>query len=430
MYMMKGKAEVIVGMQWGDEGKGRVADAITPKSDVIVRYQGGANSGHTVIVEGKKYIFHILPSGMLYSGKTCVVGNGVALDPDRLFEELDELSSQGMDRARLIVSGSAHVVMPYHKILDQFEESKGLKRRQGTTEQGIGPCYVDKFGRTGIRVCDLMHPEMLRDKLDYILGLKNQIITRIYDEKPISFDALYDKAMEWKDRLSLYVGDCSKVVAQALNEGKSVLFEGAQGTMLDVDHGTYPYVTSSNPTCGGVCTGTGVGPKNIDRIIGVAKAYCTRVGEGPLPTEDLGEKGQYLREKGREYCAATGRPRRCGWLDLVALKYAARINGTTHLAITKLDVLSGLEEIKVCVAYDCEEKRSEEYPVDTHILSAAKPVYKTFKGFSQDMSEVETVEDLPQGARDYVKFIEDQTGVPVIILGVGPDRKETIFRET
>lgn len=249
MYM-KGKAEVIVGMQWGDEGKGRVADAITPKSDVIVRYQGGANSGHTVIVEGKKYIFHILPSGMLYSGKTCVVGNGVALDPDRLFEELDELSSQGMDRARLIVSGSAHVVMPYHKILDHFEESKGLKRRQGTTEQGIGPCYVDKFGRTGIRVCDLMHPDMLRDKLDYILGLKNQIITRIYDEKPISFDALYDKAMAWKERLSLYAGDCSKIVTQALNEGKSILFEGAQGTMLDIDHGTYPYVTSSNPTCG------------------------------------------------------------------------------------------------------------------------------------------------------------------------------------
>jgi adenylosuccinate synthase len=427
---MKGKAEVILGMQWGDEGKGRVVDAIMSKCDVVVRYQGGANAGHTVIVEGKKYVFHILPSGMLYSGKTCVVGNGVVIDPDRLFEELDELSSQGMDRARLIVSGSAHVVMPYHKILDQLEEeSRRDEKRIGTTGQGIGPCYVDKFNRTGIRVYDLMHPETLREKLDYILGLKNQIITRIYGEKPISFDSVFERAMEWKERLSLYVGDSSLVVANALEEGKRVLFEGAQGTMLDIDHGTYPYVTSSNPSCGGVFTGTGVGPKGVDRIIGVAKAYCTRVGEGPFPSEDFEDKGNFLREKGKEFGATTGRPRRCGWLDMVALKYAIRVNGATHLALTKLDVLSGLEEIKVCVAYEQEGRRFEEYPADTEILNSVKPVYKAFKGFSEDTREAKTMEDLPSAARDYVKFIEEETGLPVIILGVGPDRRETIFNE-
>jgi len=427
---MKGRAEVIVGMQWGDEGKGRVVDAIMPKCDVVVRYQGGANAGHTVIVEGKKYVFHILPSGMLYSGKVCVVGNGVVVDPDRLFEELGELSLQGMDRARLVVSGSAHVVMPYHKVLDQLEErARSKEKRIGTTGQGIGPCYVDKFNRTGIRVYDLMHPEMLREKLDYILGLKNQIITGIYNETPMSFDTVYEKVMSWSERLSVYIGDSSSVIAKALNDGKSVLFEGAQGTMLDIDHGTYPYVTSSNPTCGGVFTGTGVGPKSIDKIIGVAKAYCTRVGEGPFPSEDLGEHGNYLREKGHEYGATTGRPRRCGWLDLVALRYAARINGTTHLALTKLDVLSGLEEIKVCVAYEYEGKKLEDYPADTWMLSQVKPVYRTFKGFNQDTSKAKSMEDLPQAARDYVKFIEDQTGLPVMMLGVGPDRKETIYRE-
>lgn len=427
---MRGTAEVIVGMQWGDEGKGRVVDAVMPKCDVVVRYQGGANAGHTVIVEGKKYVFHILPSGMLYSGKVCVVGNGVVVDPDRLFEELGELSSQGMDRARLVVSGSAHVVMPYHKVLDQLEESvRSKEKRIGTTGQGIGPCYVDKFNRTGIRVYDLMHPDMLRDKLDYILGLKNQIITRIYKETPMSFDAVYEKAMSWSERLSVYIGDGSAIIAKALNEGKCVLFEGAQGTLLDIDHGTYPYVTSSNPTCGGVFTGTGVGPKSIDKIIGVAKAYCTRVGEGPFPSEDLGEMGKYLREKGREYGATTGRPRRCGWLDLVALKYAARINGATHLALTKLDVLSGLEEIKVCVAYEYEGKKLEDYPADTWMLSQVKPLYRTFKGFSEDTSGAKAMQDLPQAARDYVKFIEDQTGLPVMMLGVGPDRKETIYRE-
>jgi len=427
---MKGKAEVILGMQWGDEGKGRVVDAIMSKCDVVVRYQGGANAGHTVIVEGKKYVFHILPSGMLYSGKVCVVGNGVVVDPDRLFEELGELASQGMDRARLVVSGSAHVVMPYHKALDQLEErARSKDKRIGTTGQGIGPCYVDKFNRTGIRVYDLMHPEMLREKLDYILGLKNQIITGIYNETPMSFDTVYEKVMSWSERLSVYLGDSSSVIAKALNEGKSVLFEGAQGTMLDIDHGTYPYVTSSNPTCGGVLTGTGAGPKSIDRIIGVAKAYCTRVGEGPFPSEDQGEHGNYLRERGHEYGATTGRPRRCGWLDLVALRYAARINGTTHLALTKLDVLSGLEEIKVCVAYEYEGKKLEDYPADTWMLSQVKPVYRTFKGFSKDTSKAKSMEDLPQAARDYVQFIEDQTGLPVMMLGVGPDRKETIFKE-
>jgi len=427
---MKGKAEVILGMQWGDEGKGRVVDAIMSKCDVVVRYQGGANAGHTVIVEGKKYVFHILPSGMLYSGKVCVVGNGVVVDPYRLFEELGELASQGMDRARLVVSGSAHVVMPYHKALDQLEErARSKDKRIGTTGQGIGPCYVDKFNRTGIRVYDLMHPEMLREKLDYILGLKNQIITGIYNETPMSFDTVYEKVMSWSERLSVYLGDSSSVIAKALNEGKSVLFEGAQGTMLDIDHGTYPYVTSSNPTCGGVLTGTGAGPKSIDRIIGVAKAYCTRVGEGPFPSEDQGEHGNYLRERGHEYGATTGRPRRCGWLDLVALRYAARINGTTHLALTKLDVLSGLEEIKVCVAYEYEGKKLEDYPADTWMLSQVKPVYRTFKGFSKDTSKAKSMEDLPQAARDYVQFIEDQTGLPVMMLGVGPDRKETIFKE-
>ncbi|MEA3284070.1 MAG: adenylosuccinate synthase [Synergistota bacterium] len=427
---MKGKVEAIIGAQWGDEGKGRVVDSLGDRVDVFARYQGGANAGHTVIVEGKKHVFHLLPSGMLYSGKTCVIGNGVVLDPEQLLNELSELQGKGEDRSRLVISGSAHVVMPYHKKLDQAQEaSRDQGSKIGTTGRGIGPCYVDKYNRCGIRVEDLLDPEALREKLESNLDEKNLLFTKIYDEAPLSFDEIYRQALSWGKSLEPYVDDASLVINDALNKGQTVLLEGAQGTLLDVDHGTYPMVTSSSPTSAGGCVGLGVAPQYVEKVYGVVKAYLTRVGEGPFPSEDKGDTGQYLRDKGGEYGATTGRPRKCGWLDMVALRYAVRINGMTHITLTKLDVLTGLREVKVCVAYRSNGEDRTEFSGNIRYLNGVEPVYRSFPGWDEDISSVRDFDDLPEAARTYVRYIEEETGVPVSIIGVGPERDQMIVRD-
>ncbi len=426
---MKGCTEILVGAQWGDEGKGRVVDALAGKTDVIVRYQGGANAGHTVIVGSEKHVFHLLPSGMLYTGKLCIIGNGVVVDPGQLLFELGELQAQGKDRARLVVSRDAHVVLPYHKVLDGADEAfRGKERAIGTTKRGIGPCYVDKYNRMGITMGDLANPEILREKLSQNVNMKNMLLTRIYGMTPLPFDSMYQEALEWGAKLAPYLGDASLEVHKALEKGKGVLLEGAQGTLLDVDFGTYPYVTSSNPTAAGGCIGAGVGPTRISRVIGVVKAYCTRVGEGPFPTEDFGEWGEYLRVKGGEFGATTGRPRRCGWLDMVALRYAVRINGLGVLALTKLDVLSGLEEIQVALEYSVDGTTCGEFTPSASFLESAEPLYTSLPGWKEDISGCRSFEELPQEAQNYVRFIEEQAGVPVGLIGVGPGREETILR--
>ncbi len=425
---MKGRAEAIIGAQWGDEGKGRVVDALASRVDVVVRYQGGANAGHTVIVDGQKYIFHLLPSGMLYPGKTCVIGNGVVVDPRQLLDELKELQDRGRDRARLVISGAAHVVMPYHKILDGMEERlRGRGRKIGTTQRGIGPCYMDKIDRCGIRVEDLLCEDLLREKLSFNLEVKNMHLTRIYGEAPLAFGDVFDQARTWGEQLAPYVGDGSLTISTAIESGSNVLLEGAQGTLLDLDHGTYPYVTSSSPVAGGGCVGAGLGPSLISRVTGVVKSYCTRVGEGPFPTEDTGEYGETLRARGAEFGATTGRPRRCGWLDLVALKYAVRVNGMHAMALTKLDVLSGFDKIPVCVAYSCDGKETEHFNGNLAFLESVQPVCKNLDGWKKDLGKCRSFEDLPAAAQDYVRFIENETGVPVVLIGVGPGREQSII---
>lgn len=426
---MKGRVEVIIGAQWGDEGKGRVVDALGSRVDIFARYQGGANAGHTVVVDGQKYVFHLLPSGMLYPGKICIVGNGVVIDPDQLLNELKELQDQGKDRARLVISGAAHIVMPYHKMLDKAQENiRGKGRKIGTTGRGIGPAYVDKYSRCGVRVEDLLSGDALREKLECNLDEKNLFLSKIYGEKPLPFNEVFEQAVEWGKALAPYVGDASLIIGEAVKEGRGVLFEGAQGTLLDVDHGTYPYVTSSSPVAAGGCVGLGVGPAVVDRVIGVVKAYCTRVGEGPFPTEDGGEVGDRLREKGWEYGATTGRPRRCGWLDFVALRYAVRVNGMTSIALTKLDVLTGFDKIALCTAYDIDGKREEHFPSGVHRQWKVKPVYEYFEGWKEDLSQCTEFDRLPLQARKYVEHIEEITGVPVNLIGVGPGRDQTILR--
>jgi len=425
---VKGKAEVIIGAQWGDEGKGRIVDALADRVEVVVRYQGGANAGHTVIVEGEKHVFHLLPSGMLYPGKTCVIGNGVVVDPDQFLSEIGELRERRKDKARLVISESAHVVMPYHKIIDEAEEKRRSKGRKiGTTKRGIGPCYADKVNRIGIRVGDLLAPDTLREKIIENLEIKNLLLTRIFNEAPIPFEEQMEKALAWGQQMSPYVGDGAAIVNDALDKGRGVLFEGAQGTLLDVDHGTYPFVTSSSASAGGACIGSGVGPTRIDRVIGVAKAYCTRVGEGPFPTEELGAVGERLREAGGEYGATTGRPRRCGWLDMVALRYAVRVNGLGAIALTKLDVLTGLDRLKVCTGYECGGKLHDILPPRLPAAENLVLHYDTLHGWSEDLTDCRKIEELPVAARDYVRFIEEKCGVPVVLIGVGSGREQTIL---
>ncbi len=424
---MKNNVDLLVGAQWGDEGKGKVVDLLGADVDIFVRYQGGANAGHTVIADGEKVVFHLLPSGMLYPGKLCILGNGLVIDPEQFLKEIANLSEKQQDRARLAISPRAHVVMPYHKILDQAQEkARGKGRRIGTTGRGIGPCYVDKYSRCGLRIEDLLDADVLRDRLTPLLEEKNQILTRLYGEKPLPFDEVYEPARQWGKTLAPYVDDVAALLRRAVDEGQHVLLEGAQAALLDIDHGTYPYVTSSSTSAAGAFTGTGLSPHDLNRVIAVAKAYTTRVGEGPMPTEDLTEAGETLRRNGGEFGATTGRPRRCGWLDLVGLKYSMALNGADTIALTKLDVLTGIGPIKVCVAYEYEGERLDRFPVSTRVLEAVKPIYETLPGWSDDIARCRTIDSLPQAAQDYVRYIEKELNVPVGLIAVGADRDQAI----
>ncbi|GHV55652.1 adenylosuccinate synthetase [Synergistales bacterium] len=428
---MSSRVQVLVGAQWGDEGKGRVVDVLARDVDVVVRYQGGANAGHTVIADGRTHVFHLLPSGMLYPNRTCVIGSGLVIDPDQFKNELDGLDPQPESiNTRLVVSYGAHIVMPYHKKLDALSEGARSQRGGsviGTTGRGIGPCYVDKYARLGIRAEDLVSPSSLKEKLRANVDDKGKIFEKIYGEPAPDFDELYALATKWGEMLAPYLGDSTLEIDAAYSAGKNILFEGAQGTMLDVDHGTYPFVTSSSCVAGGAAIGGAIGPGRIDKVIGVSKAYCTRVGSGPFPTEETGSVGDHLRKKGSEFGVTTGRPRRCGWLDLVALNYAVKVSGINSIVLTKLDILSGLDDIKVCVAYKMGGKEYSAFPSSATMIGQAEPVYKTLTPWKEDISGARAFGDLPEKARDYVRFIEEATSVKIGMIGVGPGREDTII---
>ena len=419
---------VLIGAQWGDEGKGKATDLIGTKVDYVARFNGGNNAGHTVVVGDESYALHLLPSGIISPTATPVIGNGVVVDPEVLFEEIDGLESRGVDCSRLLVSESAHIIAPYHRVLDKVTERFLGKHKIGTTGRGIGPAYADKINRVGIRVHDLFNAEHLHDKVEASLHQKNQMLVKLYNRRPIDVDETTDELLKLGERLKPYVANTSLVLNKALDEGKTVLFEGGQATMLDVDHGTYPFVTSSNPTAGGACTGTGVGPTKITRVIGVSKAYVTRVGEGPFPTELFGEDGEWLRAQGHEYGVTTGRRRRCGWFDGPIANYASRVNGLTDIAMTKLDVLSAFDTIKVCVAYDVDGERYTSVPEHQVRFEHAKPIYEELPGWKCDITGCRSFEELPQEAQDYVAFIEDLAHTRVTFIGVGAGREQIINR--
>lgn len=418
---------VVVGTQWGDEGKGKVVDLLGKNVDMVVRFQGGNNAGHTVVVNGKKTILHLLPSGILNHNAWCIIGPGVVVNPFVLFKEVDMLESQGVLCDKIRISDRAHILMPYHIRLDELEESRDSKYRIGTTKNGIGPCYADKYTRVGLRMCDLKDWDVFYEKLEETLELKNLEITKVYGGEPFDFNEMKEQFASIRDRILPMLCDATDVVNKALESDKVVLFEGAQANMLDINYGTYPFVTSSSPTAGGVLTGVGVGPRALDHIIGIVKAYSTRVGEGPFVTELLDETGEDLRRKGAEFGATTGRPRRCGWLDLPVVRQAVRINGLTEVAITKIDVLSGLKEIPVCIAYEINGKQYDTVPASLKDYAAAKPVYKVFKGWDEDISNVSKFEDLPTACQEYVKFIEEYIGTKVALVSVSPEREGNII---
>ena len=415
---------VLIGAQWGDEGKGKATDLIGTKVDYVARFNGGNNAGHSVMVGDQMYALHLLPSGIISPNVTPVI-----VDPELLFEEIDGLESRGVDCSRLLVSEAAHVIAPYHRTLDKVTERFLGKHKIGTTGRGIGPAYADKINRVGIRVHDLFNAEHLHDKVEASLHQKNQILVKLYNRRAIDVDQTTDELLKLGERLKPYVANTGLILNKALDEGKTVLFEGAQATMLDVDHGTYPFVTSSNPTAGGACTGTGVGPTKITRVVGVSKAYVTRVGEGPFPTELFDESGEWLRQQGHEFGVTTGRPRRCGWFDAVIGRYAAEVNGLTDVALTKLDVLSAFDTIKVCVAYECDGVRYDYFPMQQSVLHHAKPIYVELPGWKdEDITGCRTYEELPENTRKYIEYLEEVCGVPMSIISVGPDRDQTIIR--
>lgn len=416
---------VLIGSQWGDEGKGKVTDFLAEKADVVVRYQGGTNAGHTLTVGDQVFKLHLIPSGILYPGKTCIIGNGVVLDPAALVREMTGLQERNIDLSQLRISDRAHLVMPYHKRLDELEEEQRGKGKIGTTLRGIGPAYMDKVHRTGMRVADLLDEEELRAKLTAILEGKNILLTKVYGAEPFDTDAMYEEYRRYADILRPYVTDTSLFLEELIAEGKKVLFEGAQGTMLDLDHGTYPYVTSSSPAAGGACIGTGIGPNRISDVVGVAKAYTTRVGDGPFPSELHDEVGDRIREIGREYGTTTGRPRRIGWLDAVVLRYAARINGLSYLALTLLDVLTGLETVKICTGYRYRGETISHIPASLKALEECEPVYEELPGWQEDLATIENFEDFPEAAKNYVRRINELTKVPVALVSVGPARRQT-----
>jgi adenylosuccinate synthase len=416
---------ILVGAQWGDEGKGKATDLLARETDFVVRYQGGNNAGHTVLAGGQLLKLHLVPSGILYPHVTPVIAGGVVVDPGVLLEEMDALTARGIDPSRLKVSGNAHLIMPYHLKLDELTERYLGKHQLGTTKRGIGPAYADKAARIGLRVQDLTDPRIFREKLEVVLKEKNLILTRIYNRLPMDAEAIAADYLEKGSRLAPHIADTSAMLYQGLRAGKHVLLEGAQGTLLDLDHGTYPFVTSSNPIAGGALTGTGLGPREVGRVIGVAKAYVTRVGSGPFPTEDTGPAGQQMATVGREVGTTTGRTRRCGWLDVVLLRYAARTNGLTELFLTKVDVLSGLQEVRVCTAYQYEGRLYDDFPPHQTIFHKAEAVYEEMEGWQEDLTPVGGFEDLPPAARKYVERIAEASGVPIRFLSVGPDRRQT-----
>ena len=418
---------VVMGTQWGDEGKGKIVDYLAEKADTVVRYQGGSNAGHTVVVDGKEFKLRLLPSGILYKGKKCVVANGVVVDPEVLLQEMDGMQEKGIDVEGIRLSNRAHVIMPYHKLIDElFEEARGINKI-GTTKRGIGPCYIDKDDRIGIRVCDLMDEEEFCIKLKANLELKNKMIKAVYNQEGFDFETVKKEYLAYADRLRKHVVDTSALLNEEIKTGKKVLFEGAQATMLDLDHGTYPYVTSSHPIAGGVCVGAGVGPNKIGTVVGVVKAYCTRVGEGPFPTEQLNEIGEKIRSCGREFGTVTGRPRRCGWLDACVVRYAGYLSGIDYMAITRLDILDTFKEIKMCVGYKYKGELINEMPASLKVYAEVEPVYETFEGWNTDITGARSYDELPANARKYVERMAEVTGINLGIISVGPGRDQTII---
>ncbi|OPL16657.1 MAG: adenylosuccinate synthetase [delta proteobacterium ML8_D] len=421
---------VVVGTQWGDEGKGKIVDLLTEYADVIVRFQGGNNAGHTLVVDGEKFIFHLIPSGILNDDKLCLIGNGIVIDPSIFIQELEGLAARGrpVTSDRLRLSSNAHVIMPYHRALDHAREvAKTEGKRLGTTGRGIGPCYDDKIVRNGIKVADLLDPELFREKLEDNLKEKNFYLTELLNADPLDFETIYGEFQNYAERLAPFVDNVSILIDEAVRNGRNVLFEGAQGTQLDIDHGTYPFVTSSNTVAGAACCGAGIGPSKIDRVVGICKAYTTRVGAGPFPTELEDAVGDFLQKKGDEFGATTGRRRRCGWLDGVVLKDAVRINGLDGLAITKLDVLSGLSQLDICTEYDIAGTRYSCMPANIRQINSIKPINMTLSGWEEDLSLMKSLDDLPKKARDYLKIIEDMAEIPIVLISVGPEREQTIF---
>jgi adenylosuccinate synthase len=417
---------VLVGAQWGDEGKGKATDLLGDRVDYVVRYQGGNNAGHTVVIGEESYALHLLPSGVLSPAATPVIGNGVVIDPEVLLEEMAGLAGRGVSCDRLLISANAHLIMPHQRALDRVTERYLGEARIGTTGRGIGPAYADKVARTGIRVQDLLDPGILRQKLDLALREKNQVLTKVYNRRGIDTDAVVQEYLGYGERLRRYVADTALVLNNALDKGDSVLLEGAQATLLDVDHGTYPFVTSSSPTAGGACVGSGIGPTRITSVMGVVKAYTTRVGAGPFPTELRDERGEWLRKTGGEYGVTTGRPRRTGWFDAVIARYARRVNGITEFFLTKLDVLSGLDKVPVCVAYDVDGVRHTEVPMTQTEFHHAVPVYEYLDGWWEDLSEARDFASLPARAQEYVRTLEEMIGAPVAAIGTGPRRDQTL----
>ena len=420
---------VVVGTQWGDEGKGKVVDLLTAKSDLVVRFQGGNNAGHTLVVDGKQFIFHIIPSGILYEDKKCLIGNGLVVDPAVLLEEIESLNKTGIliSPERLSLSEKAHIIMPYHKAIDIAKEAAKGKAKLGTTGRGIGPCYEDKVSRTGVRAVDLTEPEILEEKVRANLKEKNFLLEKFLGAEPLELQPILDSYLAMGEKLGPFITDVSVELEQALKAQKGILFEGAQGTHLDIDHGTYPYVTSSNPVAGTACSGAGVGPNQLHHVVGIVKAYTTRVGAGPFVTELEDETGDYIQEQGKEFGATTGRRRRCGWLDLVVVRDSARLNGLDSLAITKLDILTGLNSLKICVGYEIDGERVDHRPASLKRMAACTPLYEEMPGWQDNISGAREVDQLPVEARSYIKAIEDITGIPVSIISVGPGRDETII---
>lgn len=422
-------ATVIIGAQWGDEGKGRITDLVAKNMDMVVRFQGGDNAGHTVVYKDEEFKLHLIPSGILYKDVTCVIGNGVVINPQVLLEELEGLNARNIDHSKLKISYNAHLIMPYHIVLDKaFEQVLG-KSKIGTTHKGIGPCYADKASRSGIRVQDLLDLKIFKQKLEEALKIKNDVIQKIYGLEALGFEKIYEDYKGYAEVIREYIDDTPALINDALDKNKNVLFEGAQGSLLDIDHGTYPYVTSSSTISGGACIGTGIGPKRIEHVLGVAKAYTTRVGSGPFPTEEKSPTGDYIRKKGNEYGTTTGRPRRCGWFDPLILKYSIMLNNIDSLSLTKIDVLTGIDKLKICKGYRYEGKLYDHIPPHQTAIHKSEPVYETMDGWTEDLSGIRDYQGLPRNTIKYIEAIEEATKVPIDMISVGPERNQIIIRK-